>query len=224
MARKPRRRCSRATTICFSTRAHTQKNGFAIRRGLPHRCEPEYEPLSLDNAVRRGVVVTFFPGTRQRIPADVGAPEVGLSRGPADRRRAAIASCSRSRWRRSRRGSKGKRNAGHRFGLLGDFNRRFTLEKGPARDAQGRQLNVYAEIDDGDPAGRETHQHHGRAKFTPCTTDSEYREFIDNILLGRDLAKSVLKKSFVRVVFNDEDAKTHWLSDHCPVGIELRLD
>ena len=47
--------------------------------------------------------------------------------------------------------------------------------------------------------------------------------FIDNILLGRDLAKSVLKKSFVRVVFNDDDAKTHWLSDHCPVGIELRL-
>ena len=49
--------------FCFSTRAHTQKNGFAIRRGLPHRCEPEYEPLSLNNAVRRGVVVTFFPGT-----------------------------------------------------------------------------------------------------------------------------------------------------------------
>jgi hypothetical protein len=33
----------------------------------------------------------------------------------------------------------------------------------------------------------------------------------------------VLQKSFVRVVFNDQDAKTHWLSDHCPVGIELRL-
>ena len=57
----------------------------------------------------------------------------------------------------------------------------------------------------------------------PAPRDSEYREFIDNILLGRDLAKSVLKKSFVRVVFNDADAKAHWLSDHCPVGIELRL-
>ena len=63
----------------------------------------------------------------------------------------------------------------------------------------------------------------GMSKFTPCTTDSEYMEYIDNILLGRDLAKSILKKSFVRVVFNDEDAKAHWLSDHCPVGIELRL-
>ncbi len=48
--------------FCFTTRAHTQKNGFAIRRGLPYRCESEYEPLSIDNAVRRGVVATFFPG------------------------------------------------------------------------------------------------------------------------------------------------------------------
>ena len=77
------------------------------------------------------------------------------------------------------------------------------IEKGPARDAQGRQLNVYAEIDDGDPAASKLTNITGAAKFTPCTTDSEYREFIDNILLGRDLAKSVLKKSFVRVVFND---------------------
>ena len=107
--------------------------------------------------------------------------------------------------------------------MLGDFNRRFTIEKGPARDAAGRQLNVYAEINDGIPAASKLTNITGAQKFTPCTTGSEYREFIDNILLGRDLAKSVVKKSFVRVVFNDQDAKTHWLSDHCPVGIELRL-
>ena len=110
-----------------------------------------------------------------------------------------------------------------RFGLLGDFNRRFTLEKGPARDAQGRPLNFYAEINDGDPPAAKLTDVTAREKFIPCTRDSEYREFIDNILLGRDLAKTVAKKSFVRVVFNDADAKDHWLSDHCPVGIELRL-
>ena len=59
--------------------------------------------------------------------------------------------------------------------------------------------------------------------ITSCTRDSPYREYIDTILLGRDLAKSMLRKSFVRVVFNDEDAKQRWLSDHCPVGIELGL-
>ena len=64
----------------------------------------------------------------------------------------------------------------------------------------------------------------GREKFLPCTKDSEYHEYIDNILVGRDLAAAVIRKSFVRVVFNDQDAKAHWLSDHCPVGIELRLE
>ena len=30
---------------CFTTRAHTQKNGFAIRRGLPYRCEQRIRAL-----------------------------------------------------------------------------------------------------------------------------------------------------------------------------------
>lgn len=208
--------------FCFSTRGHTQKNGFAIRRGLPHRCEPEYEPLSLNNAVRRGVVVTFFPGTVNEFRLMSVHLKSGCPAGPltAPGRNCDLLSkqvAPLEAW------IEGEANAGHRFGLLGDFNRRFTIEKGPARDPDGRQLNVYAEIDDGIPAASKLTNITGAAKFTPCTTDSEYREYIDNILLGRDLAKSVLKKSFVRVVFNDQDAKTHWLSDHCPVGIELRL-
>ena len=48
--------------FCFSQRPNVQKNGFAIRRGLPHRCEAEYLPLSLNDRFRRGVVVTLFPG------------------------------------------------------------------------------------------------------------------------------------------------------------------
>ena len=208
--------------FCFSTRAHTQKNGFAIRRGLPFRCEPEYEPLSIDNAVRRGVVATFFPGT----PNEFRLMSVHLKSGcPAGPLTAPGRNCELlskqvaplEAW------IEGEANAGHRFGLLGDFNRRFAIEKGPARDAEGRQLNVLAEINDGIPAASKLTNITGAQKFKPCTTDSEYREFIDNILLGRDLAKSVVKKSFTRVVFNDQDAKTHWLSDHCPVGIDLQL-
>jgi 5'-nucleotidase (lipoprotein e(P4) family) len=207
---------------CFSTRGHTQKNGFAIRRGLPHRCEAEYEPLSLDNAVRRGVVVTFFPDTANEFRLMSVHLKSGCPAGPltAPGRNCDLLTkqvAPLEAW------IEGEANAGRRFGVLGDFNRRFTMEKGPARDADGRQLNVYAELDDGEPAASKLTNITGRAKFTPCTTDSEYREYIDNILLGRDLAKTVLKKSFVRVVFNDADAKAHWLSDHCPVGIELRL-
>lgn len=207
---------------CFSTRAHTQKNGFAIRRGLPFRCEPEYEALSLDNAVRRGVVATFFPDT----PNEFRLMAVHLKSGcPAGPLTAPGRNCDLltrqvaplEQWMEI------EANAGHRFGVLGDFNRRFTIEKGGARDADGRQLNVYAEIDDGEPPASKLTNVTGMNKFKPCITDSEYKEYIDNILLGRDLAKSIVKKSFVRVVFNDQDAKTHWLSDHCPVGIELGL-
>jgi len=209
--------------FCFSTRAHTQKNGFAIRRGLPYHCESEYQPLSIDNAVRRGVVATFFPGTRQEFRLMSVHLKSGCPVGPltAEGRNCELLSrqiAPLKAWIEQ------EARAGHRFGLLGDFNRRFTLEKGPARDAQGRPLNFYAGIDDGDPPAAKLTNVTGREKFIPCTRDSEYREYIDNILLGRDLARSVLKKSFVRVVFNDQDAKTHWLSDHCPVGTELRLD
>jgi 5'-nucleotidase (lipoprotein e(P4) family) len=208
--------------FCFSDRAHTQKNGFAIRRGLPHRCEPEYEPLSLGNAVRRGVVATFFPGTANEFRLMSVHLKSGCPAGPltAPGRNCDLLSrqvAPLEAWIET------EARAGRRFGLLGDFNRRFSIEQGPARDAEGRPLNVYKEIDDGDPPASKLTLVTTQARFTPCTRDSEYTEFIDNILVGRDLAKDVLKKSFVRVVFNDQDAKAHWLSDHCPVGIELRL-
>ena len=208
--------------FCFSTRAHTQKNGFAIRRGLPHRCEPEYAALSLDNAVRRGVVVTFFPGTVNEFRLMSVHLKSGCPAGPltAEGRNCELLSrqvAPLKAW------IEDEARAGHRFGVLGDFNRRFTIEKGPLRDAQGRLLNVYAEINSSTLPGAKLTNITGQAKFTPCTTDSEYREYIDNILFGRDLAGAVIRKSFVRVVFNDQDAKAHWLSDHCPVGIELRL-
>jgi 5'-nucleotidase (lipoprotein e(P4) family) len=208
--------------FCFSTRAHTQKNGFAIRRGLPFRCEDEYEPLSIDNAVRRGVVATFFPGTANELRLMSVHLKSGCPAGPltAEGRNCDLLSrqvAPLKAW------IEAEAKAGHRFGLLGDFNRRFTLEKGPARDAEGRLQNVYPEISSiGLPAAKLTDVTR-REKFKPCTRDSEYREYIDTILLGRDLAKSAPKNSFVRVVFNDQDAKDHWLSDHCPVGIDLRL-
>lgn len=207
---------------CFSTRGHTQKNGFAIRRGLPHRCEPEYEPLSVGNAVRHGVVVTFFPGTVREFRLMSVHLKSGCPAGPltAPGRNCDLLSkqvAPLEAWIEE------QALAGRRFGLLGDFNRRFGIERGPARDAQGRQLNVYAELDDGTPAASKLTDVTARERFTGCTSDSEYREFIDTLLLGRDLARSIIRKSFVRVTFDDADAKSHWLSDHCPVGIELKL-
>jgi hypothetical protein len=82
---------------------------------------------------------------------------------------------------------------------------------------------VFAELDDGEPASSRLVDITAKAKFVPCTSDSEYREYIDTVLLGEALAKTIERKSFVRVPFKDEDSKSRWLSDHCPVGIGLRL-
>lgn len=208
--------------FCFSKRAHTQKNGFAIRRGLPYRCEPEYEPLSVDNAVRNGVVATFFPDTNQEFTLMAVHLKSGCPAGPltAPGRNCDLLSrqvAPLEAWIEE------QAKAGRRFGVLGDFNRRLSIERGPARDAEGRQLNLFAELDDGEPPASKLTDVTAKRKFVPCTTDSEYREYIDTLLLGRDLAKLVNNKAFIRVKFNDEDAKQRWLSDHCPVGIGLRL-
>lgn len=208
--------------FCFSDRAHTQKNGFAIRRGLPHRCEPEYQRLSIDDQVRRGVVATFFPGTAQEFRLMSVHLKSGCPAGPltAEGRNCDLLSrqvAPLKAWIES------QAREGRRFGVLGDFNRRFVLEKGPARDAQGRPLNMFAELADADLRAAKLTDVTARERFIPCDLASPYREYIDTILLGRDLAKTVAKKSFVRVKFSEEDVKTRWLSDHCPVGIELRL-
>ncbi len=114
---------------CFSTRAHTQKNGFAIRRGLPYRCESEYEPLSIDNAVRRGVVATFFPGTSQEFRLMSVHLKSGCPAGPltAEGRNCDLLSrqiAPLEAWIDE------QARAGRRFGLLGDFNRRFISREG----------------------------------------------------------------------------------------------
>ena len=209
--------------FCFSSRLNVQKNGFAIRRGVPFRCEAEYLPLSLGDTVRRGVVVTLFPGTASEITVmnvhlKSGCPQEPLTDDTIE----ACATLARQigpleDW------IDAQARAGRRFALLGDFNRRMLIERGGARDAQGRQLNVWAEINDGEPAGAALVDVTRGAKFTKCVADDPYDQYIDTVLLDRTLAASVLPKSFIRVTYTLEDAKRHALSDHCPVGVALRV-
>jgi 5'-nucleotidase (lipoprotein e(P4) family) len=208
---------------CFSTRGHVQKNGFAIRRGLPFRCESEYAPLALEtNEVRRGVVATFFPGTANEfrlmsVHMKSGCPEGPLTSDRIQCQVLAKQMAPLEAWIET------QATEGRRFGLLGDFNRRFSKEKGGARDTEGRQLNVFAEINDGEPAASKLTDITAGRRFIGCTTDSEYKEYIDTLLIGSELAKSMLKRNFVRLKYDDAEAKERWLSDHCPVGIEFSL-
>jgi hypothetical protein len=188
---------------------------------LPFRCEPEYEALSIDNAARRGVVATFFPGTANEFVLMSVHLKSGCPAGPltAPGRNCELISkqvAPLEAWIEE------QARSGRRFGVLGDFNRRFSIEKGPARDAQGRQLNLFAEINDGDPAGSQLTDVTAKRRFVPCTAGAPWREYIDTILLGRDLARAMDRKVFIRPGFSAEDSE-RWLSDHCAVGIGLRL-
>ncbi len=207
---------------CFTTRPHVQKNGFAIRRGLPFRCEEEYAPLSIQDRVRRGVVVTLFPGTEKEMTLMSVHLKSGCPAGPLNAGDRNCALISRQvapleSWIDTQAA------AGRRFGLLGDFNRRFALEGRRARDADGRPLNIWPEIDDGDPAGADLTRVTQGQRFKRCSKNDPYREYIDDVILGRELARRMVKRSFIRVTYDDADSSERWLSDHCPVGIELEL-
>jgi acid phosphatase len=209
--------------FCFTARPNLQKNGFAIRRGLPHRCEPEYLPISLGDSVRRGVVVTLFPGaplelTLLGVHLKSGCPAGPLT-DPATPACATIAAQvpALEAW------IDAQVRAGRRFAVLGDFNRRMALERGPARDGAGRLVNLWAEIDDRDPPGADLFRVSEKLPFRKCIADDPYDSYIDDVVLGPGLATRVPRDGYVRVTYELADAKSRRLSDHCPVGVDLSL-
>jgi 5'-nucleotidase (lipoprotein e(P4) family) len=208
---------------CFTARPNVQKNGFAIRRGLPHRCEPEYLPLSLEDRFRRGVVVTLFPGGANEMTLMAVHLKSGCPEGPIGD--AARSDCvalaaqvpALEAW------IDAQARAGRRFAVLGDFNRRFSEERGPARDAEGRLQNLWPELDDREPPRADLLRVGEKLKFSKCVSNDPYTSFIDEIVLGRDLAARVRPGGYVRVTYADADARERRLSDHCPVGVDLSL-
>lgn len=209
---------------CFTSRANVQKNGIAIRRGIPYRCEADYLPLSLGDTVRRGTVVTLFPGTRREFTLMAVHLKSGCPEGPlTDGKNPACAILAQQlpflkQW------IDAQARAGRRFGLLGDFNRRISLEQGGASDAAGRPLNLWSTINDGRPPDAALTAVTLGAPFRKCIPTDEYDSYIDLIVLGRKLAADIVPDSFQRVVYSPDDAGRYdRLSDHCPVGIELRL-
>jgi 5'-nucleotidase (lipoprotein e(P4) family) len=209
--------------FCFSSRPNVQKNGFAIRRGLPFRCEAEYAPISLGDRFRRGVVVTLFPGTAAEMTLMNVHLKSGCPAGPLND--VASENCVNlsaqvaplEAW------IDAQARAGRRFAVVGDFNRRLTAEVGGARDAAGQPLNLWPEIDDRDPAGADLVSAAEYIPFSKCVATDPYDSYVDQIVLGRDLARRWDRKSFERVTYTLQDFGAYKLSDHCPVGIDLSL-
>jgi endonuclease/exonuclease/phosphatase family metal-dependent hydrolase len=209
--------------LCFTSRRHVQNVGFAVRRGIPHRCNRDYRALSLaGDDVRRGADLTLYPGTTRSIRLlavhlKSACHDDSLSAARDDCRKLQQQVPVLEEWidRRAR--------ADQAFGVIGDFNRRFDRERKTARDAAGRTIAMWPELNDGDPPGAELVNVGIAQGAIACGNGYRPRQPIDFFVLGRKLAPALVPDSY-RVW--DYPAGPRW-PDHCLLTIELepeRLD
>jgi endonuclease/exonuclease/phosphatase family metal-dependent hydrolase len=206
--------------FCFTKRRHVQNVGFAIRRGIPHRCNPDFRALGLpDNAVRWGADLTLHPGTPHEIRLLAVHLKASCNRDPLTDPRPDCRMLQQQvpileDWidRRARNGAA--------FAVIGDFNRLFDRERDSARDARGRLQAMWPEIDDGDPAGADlTNAGVGHGPVG-CNNGHSARMPVDHFVLGRRLARRMVAGSY-RVW--DFPAGRRW-PDHCVVSVEFDLE
>jgi endonuclease/exonuclease/phosphatase family metal-dependent hydrolase len=200
--------------FCFSGRVAVQNNGFAIRRGLPFLCAPDLADLSMNDDVRRGVELRLFPNTPQELRLLSVHLKSGCARDSLDSTRPACGVLARQvpvleRWIDAQAAEKKP------FAVLGDFNRDLR------REASGAA--VWAEIDDARPPEADLVNTAEGQAFQNCMNSQTFSGYIDYIILGRQMARGLVKDSFGRELFPLKDAQRRKLSDHCPVFIRLRV-
>lgn len=203
--------------FCFTKRRHVQNVGFAIRRGIPFRCNRDYRALGLpENDVRWGADVTIAPGTPREMRLLAVHLKSACNRDPLTDGRTDCRTLQRQvpvleDWidRRAR--------AGDAFAVLGDFNRRFDRERKEARDTKGAIVAMWPEIDDGEPAGADLLNPGVEHGAIGCGSGHGARMPIDYLILGGRLARRLVPGSY-RV--RDYPPGSRW-PDHCVISIEL---
>ena len=206
--------------FCFTRRRHVQNVGFAIRKDIPFRCNPDHRGLGLaGDDVRRGADLTLFP----RAAGELRLLGVHLK-----------SACNRDPLTSARPDCRvlqqqvpaledwidARARAGTAFGIVGDFNRRFDRERSAARDENGAIVALWPEIDDGVPEGADLFDPGVDHGPIACRNGHAARMAVDYLILGSRLARSLVPGSF-RVV--DYPATGGRWPDHCVISIELEL-
>jgi endonuclease/exonuclease/phosphatase family metal-dependent hydrolase len=201
---------------CFVQRAHPQKVGFAIREGLPYRCNGDLLALDVDGSTRAGADITLYPGTPQEVRLLAVHLKSGCFDGRMDRH---FAPCERLRqqapviedWidQRVREGTA--------LAVLGDFNRH--LDKDARFDAgpdEAAPLNLMQAWSDNKPSGAVLLRATEGAPAVPCDADDTHKAYIDDILIDQKLAARNKNRRFARLPYDPAD-RGKQLSDHCPL-------
>lgn len=206
--------------FCFTARRHVQNVGFAIRRGIPHRCNRDYRALGMrGDSVRWGADVTLFPGTAREIRLLAVHLKSGCNRDPLTRREGACRTLQGQvpvleQWIDARAAER------RPFAVLGDFNRRFDREFAPARDARGEIIAMWYELDDGDPPEADLVDPGTAPPTGPCRRQDPVRSAIDHILLSATLGRALVADSYRMWAYPREDESARW-PDHCLRSVRI---
>jgi len=206
------RRLFRGYDFCISAGAGVQHTGFAVRAHLAHRCNPALATLATGDRQRAGAHLTLHPGTPQQIELLAVHLKSGCSRDPLDTSSAACRTLVRQAaalgaWMQQRTLDRA------RTIVLGDFNR-----VGPdPNDEFWRVLQVGASKSTGF-----LNMSTGVA-FNNCYRGQPFTQYIDHILVSRDLAAKIVRNSFRHHGYRSLDAFRYRLSDHCPISISLYI-
>lgn len=201
---------------CFVQRAHPQKVGFAIREGLPYRCNGDLSALDVDGATRAGADVTLYPGTAREVRLLAVHLKSGCFDGRLDRH---FSPCQRLRqqapvveaWIDARV------REGVAFAVLGDFNRHLDKDaRYPAGPDEAAPINLFQAWSDNEPPGAVLVRATEGAAYEPCEAGERHRAYIDNILIDQRLAARLPTHRLSRVSYAAQDSERQ-LSDHCPL-------
>ncbi|MBS0612159.1 MAG: endonuclease/exonuclease/phosphatase family protein [Proteobacteria bacterium] len=211
--------------FCFTARRAVQNNGFAIRRsrGIRYRCDIDVHTLAVGHEhLRAGVQMTLFPDSAQElhllgVHLKSGCAAERLDSGGEACELLAKQVLPLKAW------IDAQARAGHRFMLLGDFNRRLARERGAARDAAGRLVSMWPELAAPDLPGAELVSLTADQPYLKCHVTERHGAYIDHIVAGEKAAQRWLPATLRRVSYVQSDAARLKLSDHCPLSVQYRL-
>lgn len=206
---------------CFVQRAHPQKVGFAIRDGIPYRCNGDLSALDIDGSTRAGADITLYPGTSQQVRLLAVHLKSGCFDGRMDRR---FSPCNRlqqqapvvEHWidQRVREGVD--------FAILGDFNRQLERDaRYPAGPDENAPINLVQAWSDNEPTGAILMRATEGQRYEGCDARDRHKYYIDDILISQSLFNKKKGKRFARLPYSAQD-QDRQLSDHCPVVWSLK--
>lgn len=197
----------------FSNRLQgPQRTGFAVRNNVEVVEAFQFTPLDV-GGVRYGVDITVQSGDQQlrllNVHLKSGCFEQSLRDSSRDCQKLARQIPELERWIDDRA------KEYKPFVVLGDFNRRLSLEvdnsiRGVMHEINDLKPNDYADLSV------------VNAKESPECWNGQYKHFIDYFLVDPRAKKFLVPRSFKEYVYKEKNKKMQKvLSDHCPIAIRF---